>query len=106
MVVTTAEPRALAAGPGMAVRIGRRDRLVGWAGLGTADGGFAARGEALALIGAGRDRLRERPNPDADGFRSCEVDRKRDEKYRFLLDEERRRRAAVRDGLKVYDGGR
>jgi hypothetical protein len=65
----------------------------------------AAFGEALALIRAGRDRLRERPNPDADGFRACEVDRKRDEKYRFLLDEERRRRAAVRDGLKVYDGG-
>jgi hypothetical protein len=65
----------------------------------------AARREALALIGTGRDRLRERPNPDADGFQSCEVDRKRDEKYRFLLDEERRRRAAVRDGLKVYDGG-
>jgi hypothetical protein len=47
VVVTTAAPRTVAAGPGMAVRIGRRDRLVGWAGLGTADGGFAARGEAL-----------------------------------------------------------
>lgn len=46
-VVTTAAPVALAAGPGIAVRVGRRDRLVGWAGLGAAGGALAARGEAL-----------------------------------------------------------
>lgn len=44
-VATTAAPFAVMAGPGMALRIGRRDRLVGWAGLGVADGRFAARGE-------------------------------------------------------------
>jgi hypothetical protein len=46
-VVTTAAPAAVTAGPGMAVRVGRRDRLVGWAGLGAAGGALAARGEAL-----------------------------------------------------------
>lgn len=45
VVATTAAPFAVTAGPGMALRIGRRDRLVGWAGLGVADGRFAARGE-------------------------------------------------------------
>lgn len=44
-VATTAAPFAVTAGPGMALRIGRRDRLVGWAGLGVAEGRFAARGE-------------------------------------------------------------
>jgi len=44
-VATTAAPFAVTAGPGMAVRIGRRDRLVGWVGLGVGDGRFAARGE-------------------------------------------------------------
>ena len=46
VVVTTGAPVAVTAGPGLAVRLGRRDRVVGWAGLGTADGRFAARGEA------------------------------------------------------------
>ena len=46
-VVTSADPVAVTAGPGMAVRLGRRDRVVGWVGLGMADGALAARGEAL-----------------------------------------------------------
>lgn len=44
-VVTTAAPVTVTAGPGAAVRIGRRDRLVGWVGAGVAEGGFAFRGE-------------------------------------------------------------
>ena len=44
-VTATAEPLAVTAGPGLAFRIGRRDRLVGWAGLGVADGEFTARGD-------------------------------------------------------------
>jgi hypothetical protein len=44
--MTTAAPLAVTAGPGVAVHLGRRDRLVGWAGVGVAGGGFAVRGEA------------------------------------------------------------
>ena len=47
VVVTAADPWAATAGPGLAIRVGRRDRLVAWAGAGAADGEFAARGEAL-----------------------------------------------------------
>ncbi len=69
------------------------------------DAGDPARREALSVIEAGRERLRARPNPDGGGFDACEVDRRRDEKYRLLREEELRRRSAVRDGRKVYDGG-
>ncbi len=59
--------------------------------------------EALVLIAAGRDELRERPEPDAPGFEACEDDRRRDAKYARLLDAEMQRREALREGRKVYD---
>jgi hypothetical protein len=59
--------------------------------------------EALALIQAGREALRRRPNPDLNGFAACEADRKRDEKYRLRQQAESRNRAALREGRKVYD---
>jgi hypothetical protein len=59
--------------------------------------------EALALIAAGRDEYKRRPEPDAPGFAACEEDRRRDEKYVRLREAELRNRAALREGRKVYD---
>ena len=47
VVVTTADPTAVVAGPTLARRVGRRDRLAFTLGLGAAGGELAGRGEAL-----------------------------------------------------------
>jgi hypothetical protein len=46
-MLTTANPTALFAGPTLARRVGRRDRLAFGLGLGGADGQVAGRGEAM-----------------------------------------------------------
>jgi hypothetical protein len=46
-MLTTANPTALFAGPTLARRLGRRDRLAFGLGLGGADGQVAGRGEAM-----------------------------------------------------------
>jgi hypothetical protein len=59
--------------------------------------------EALAIIRAGQESLKENPNPDADGFVACEADQQRDRKYELRAQIERRNRAAIREGRKAYD---
>ena len=62
--------------------------------------------EAIGIIEAGRENLRKRPGPDAEGFVACEVDRWREEKYAKRREVEQRNREAMRSGGKVYDEGR
>ncbi|HEY3325283.1 MAG TPA: hypothetical protein VGP72_32825 [Planctomycetota bacterium] len=59
--------------------------------------------EALAIIQAGRDMLKQRPNPDAPEFAACDADQKRETKYQQRLEAERRNRAALREGRKIFD---
>ena len=59
--------------------------------------------EALAIIRAGQDALKKNPNPDSAGFVACETDLQRDRKYEQRAEIERKNRAAIRDGRKVYD---
>ena len=59
--------------------------------------------EALAIIRAGRQMLKKRPRADMPGFRPCQVDRKRQEKYIFRRQEEMRNRKAIRKGTKAYE---
>jgi len=59
--------------------------------------------EALAIVRAGRDRLRKRPRADMPGFKACEVDSRRQERYALRQEAERRSREAIRKGGKVYD---
>ena len=59
--------------------------------------------EALAIIRAGQRMLDERPRADMPSFRPCETDLRREEKYAQRRDAERRNRAAIRAGDRVYD---
>ena len=59
--------------------------------------------EALAIIRAGAERLKQVPRADMDGFVPCEKDRQRDAKYDARADIEKRNREAIRTGRKVYD---
>jgi hypothetical protein len=58
---------------------------------------------ALAIVQAGREALLKNPNPDIEGFQSCETDRKREEKYQSRRAVELSVRSAIREGRKVYD---
>ena len=60
-------------------------------------------GEALAIIRAGQEALKNNPNPDSPGFVACEADQQRERKYQERAAIELRNRSAIRDGKKVYD---
>jgi hypothetical protein len=59
--------------------------------------------EALGIIRAGQEMLVKQPESDAEGFVACEMDQWREAKYRERQAAELRRRAALRNGTKVYD---
>ena len=59
--------------------------------------------EALAIIEAGRESLRNTPRADMDGFVPCAVDRMRQSKYTKYENAELRSRNAIREGRKAYD---
>ena len=64
----------------------------------------AVRAEALAIVKAGGERLKETPRGDVvEGFVPCEADRRREERYRRRAAEEERVYSAIREGRKVYD---
>ena len=62
-----------------------------------------AKAEALALIQEGARRLKEKPRADMDGFKPCDQDRAREEKYQVRLAQERRVYEVIRASRKVYD---
>ncbi len=59
--------------------------------------------QALDIITAGQEKLRQTPRADMKGFIPCKTDRARLEKYQQRQLTEMRIRAALRDGEKVYD---
>lgn len=59
--------------------------------------------EALSIVRAGKARLAGRPRADMPGFIPCEADRKRETIYTNRRGVEMRNRAAITEGLKVYD---
>ena len=59
--------------------------------------------QALEIIRAGRESLAARPRADMAGFRPCEADRRREEKYALRRRAESRNREAIRHGRRVYD---
>jgi len=59
--------------------------------------------EALAIIRAGAQMLKEKPRADMPGFVPWEVDRRRQEKYLERRDIEYRNRLAIRAGRRLYD---
>ncbi|MCP4785445.1 MAG: hypothetical protein GY903_22895 [Fuerstiella sp.] len=59
--------------------------------------------EALAIIQAGRKMLTQRPRADMPGFVPCEIDQRRELKYKTRQKIEERNREAIRQGIKVYD---
>ena len=64
------------------------------------DGRYA---EALAIIQAGREMLRNRPRADMEGFAACPLDQSRQERYAGRVEIEERNREAIRLGKRVYD---
>ena len=63
----------------------------------------AAYAEALAILQAGKDRLKTTPRADMDGFVPCTVDHAREARYQKRLAEERAVYEAIRTGGKRYD---
>ncbi len=61
--------------------------------------------EALAIIRAGQNELRDNPEADMPGFVSCAEHQAREEKYQRLRTRERDRRSAIAQGRKIYDPG-
>jgi hypothetical protein len=59
--------------------------------------------EALAIIRAGQEQLRQRPRADMPGFQACVIDRQRQARYIAREDVEERNRAAIRNERKRYD---
>jgi len=59
--------------------------------------------EALSIIQSGKAQLAERPRADMPGFKACEIDCRREEKYAVRQRIEQRNQAAIRTGAKVYD---
>jgi len=59
--------------------------------------------EALAIIEAGREMLRNKPRADMGGFVACTVDQRRQDKYTKYEKAEQRSRNAIRQGKKVYN---
>ena len=62
--------------------------------------------EALAIVRAGQAMLAQRPRADMAGFRPCEADMRREEKYVARRMVESRNREAIRNGTKQYEGGK
>ena len=60
--------------------------------------------EALTILLAGQSELRGRPRADMPGFRACEADRRRLEKYAHRQRVELENRAAAAEGRKRYEG--
>ena len=63
----------------------------------------AAYQEALAIIRTGKERLEKCPRADMPGFRPCETDVRREEKYERRQRIEQRVRDAIRKGERAYD---
>jgi hypothetical protein len=61
------------------------------------------RQEALALIRAGADNLRRRPEADSDGFRPCSLDDWRQQRYQARHALEDANREAIRAGRRLLD---
>jgi hypothetical protein len=61
------------------------------------------RQEALAIIRTGQALLASRPEADAVGFQPCELDRWREAKYQGRRELEKRMRAAIRTGERLYE---
>ena len=61
------------------------------------------REEAIAILRAGAQRLKDTPEADRPGFAPCEKDREREAKYAMRQQAELRSRTALREGKKVYD---
>ena len=59
--------------------------------------------KALAILKAGKERLKKTPRADMDGFVPCEADRAREERYQRRLAAERRAYDAIREGRRLYD---
>jgi len=59
--------------------------------------------EALALIWSGSLALASKPEADSPGFKPCETDQWRNQKYLARQEQEQRSRVALRQGKKVYD---
>ena len=59
--------------------------------------------EALAIIEAGREMLRNTPRADMGGFVACTIDQARQNKYTKYENAELRSRNAIRKGKKVYN---
>jgi hypothetical protein len=59
--------------------------------------------EAVAIIQAGGEMLKNKPRADMPGFVAWEVDRQRQEKYVSRQDIESRNRRAIRTGQRAYD---
>jgi len=59
--------------------------------------------EALAIIESDRRQLQQRPRGDMPGFRPCEEDQQRQDKYVGRRRIELRNRQAIREGRLVYD---
>lgn len=59
--------------------------------------------EAVAIIKAGMEMLKQRPRADMPGFKPCEKDLQREEKYAYRRQIELSNREAIRRGEKRYD---
>ncbi len=59
--------------------------------------------EAVKLLRAGREMLREKPRADMRGFIPCAVDKAREKKVAVLQMFEAENRRAIREGTKSYD---
>ncbi len=59
--------------------------------------------EGLAIIRSGAERLAARPEADRAGFRASPMDQWREEKYEARRRAEQTRRAALRNGTRIYD---
>ncbi len=59
--------------------------------------------EVLSMVRAGQARLAERPRADMPGFIPCDADQKRETIFTRRRGIELRNRAAITEGLKVYD---
>ncbi len=65
--------------------------------------GKPAYAEALNIIKAGKERLKTNPRADMPGFKMCQVDQARNDRYARRFEEECKVYNAIRAGEKVYD---
>jgi len=59
--------------------------------------------EALAIIEAGSQMLKNRPRADMPGFEACSIDQQRQQHYIARQQIELNNRRSIQDGLKIYD---